>query len=293
VPYGFGVVDEDLKARRVLVLLVAAEVAAVVALHRLGGVDGFAIPRHDLARWLQQTPSEDVLLAGVRLAALVAAWWLLGSTLLYVAARVTRLHRTATALGWATLPAVRRWADRAAAVSIVAATALGVGRPVAADPPPTTSSRPAPVVVDADHRDPARLPSRPPSSARTGYGVDPPPVPTVPPVETAPTPPPTTTPLVRPPAPPPTTTPFAPAAPAAPPAAPTAGATHVVTRGEHLWSIAAGRVATAAGKLPADLSPADIAPYWRRVVEINRLRLRSGNANLVHPGEIVELPPLI
>src|SRR5436190_20717747 len=120
---------------------------AVAALHRLGGVEGLAIPRHDLARWLQQTPSEDVLLAGVRLAALVAAWWLLGSTLLYLAARVARLHGTAAALGWATLPAVRRWADRAAAVSIVAATALGVGRPAAAAPPPPSGPATGPVGV--------------------------------------------------------------------------------------------------------------------------------------------------
>src|SRR5262249_45976065 len=112
------------KARRVLVLVVAAEVGAVVALHRLGGVDGFAIPRHDLGRWLQQTPSEDVLLAGVRLAALVAAWWLLATTVLYLVARAARLHRTARTLEWA-IPAVRRWADRAVAVSIVAASALG------------------------------------------------------------------------------------------------------------------------------------------------------------------------
>jgi hypothetical protein len=121
-------VEEGPKARRVLVLLVAGEAIAVVALHRLGGVDGFALPRHDLGRWLQQSTSEEVLLAGVRLVALVAAWWLLGSTVLYVAARVARLHGAARAFGWATLPAVRRWVDRAAAVSIVAATALGVGR---------------------------------------------------------------------------------------------------------------------------------------------------------------------
>ncbi len=161
MPYRAGV-EEGPKARRVLALLVAGEAIAVVALHRLGGVDGFAMPRHDVARWLQQTPSEDVLLAGVRLAALVAAWWLLGSTLLYVAARVARLHGTAAALGWATLPAVRRWADRAAAVSIVAATALGVGRPAAADPPPPASPTTAPVVLDADHRDPVSVPSASP-----------------------------------------------------------------------------------------------------------------------------------
>jgi hypothetical protein len=279
-------VEEGLKARRVLTLLVAGEAIAVVGLHRLGGVDGFAIPRHDLARWLQQTPSEDVLLAGVRLAALAAAWWLLGSTLLYVAARVARLHGTATVLGGATLPAVRRWADRAAAVSIVAATALGVGRPAAAGPPPTSSPATAPVVIDADHRDPATVPSRPPSSVRTGQSVDPPPVPSVPSIDPAPVPaPPPTTPPTVPLTTQPLVVPLAPAVPAA-------GAAHTVIRGEHLWSIAAARVATATGKLPDDLSPADIASYWLRVVEINRPRFRSGNPNLVYPGEVVELPPV-
>jgi LysM repeat protein len=261
-------VHEGRNARRVLALLVAAEAIAVVGLHRLGGVDGFAIPRHDLGRWLQQTPSEDVLLAGVRLTALVAAWWLLGSTLLYLAARVARLHGTAAALGWATLPSVRRWADRAAAASIVAATLLGVGRPAAADPPPTSSPAPASVVIDADHRDPASVPSRPPSRVRTGQAVDPPSVPGVPPIDAAPVP-----------------------VLATPPLAATAGTTHTVARGEHLWSVAADRIATATGKPPADLAPTDIAPYWLRVVEINRPRLRSSDPNLVFPGEVVELPP--
>ena len=278
--------EEGRKARRVLVLLVASEAIAVVALHRLGGVDGFAIPRHDLGRWLQQSTSEDVLLAGVRLVALVAAWWLHGSTLLYVVARVARLRGAARALGWATLPAVRRWADRAAAVSIVAATALGAGRPAAADPPPTT----APVMVDVDHRDPRSVPSRPSPSIRTGLAVDPLPVPT----GTTSPPPPTSAPLVPPAAPPPAVpvVPVVPPAPVAPLPAPTAGATHTVATGEHLWSIAAGQVATATGKPPAGLSPAEIAPYWRRVVELNLHRLRSGNPNLVYPGEVVELPPV-
>ena len=275
------------KARRVLAVLVACEALAVVALHRLGGVDGFAIPRHDLARWLQQTPSEEVLLAGVRLAALLVAWWLLGSTLLYLAARVARVHGAAAALGWATLPAVRRWADHAAAVSIVAATALGIGRPAAADPPPTTSRTTASVVIDADHRDPVSVPSRPPSSVRTGHSVDPTPVPSAPPRDPAPAP-----------APAPTTAPLVPpAGPLAPPPTvsapePTAGTTQTVARGEHLWSIAARRVATATGKSPGDLTAAEVAPYWLRVVEVNRPRLRSGNPNLVFPGEVVELPPL-
>jgi hypothetical protein len=277
-------VAEGPKARRVLVLLVASEAIAVVALHRLGGVDGFAIPRHDFGRWLQQSTSEEVLLAVVRLVALLAAWWLLGSTMLYLAARVARLHGAARAVGWATLPAVRRWVDGAAAISIVAATALGVGQPAGADPPPTTSAASAPVVVGVDHRDPASVPSRPPSGVRTGQAVDSPPAPTVPPTGTT-SPPPTTA--------PPPVAPIVPTAPppAAPPPPPAAGATHTVTGGEHLWSIAAARVASASGTPATNLSPADIAPYWLRVVELNRHRLRSGDPNLVYPGEVLELPP--
>jgi hypothetical protein len=258
-------VQEGRRARRALTVLVAGEGLAVVALHRLGTVDGFAIPRRDLGLWLRQTPTEDVLLVGVRLAALVAAWWLLGSTLLYVAARVSRLHGAARAVGWATLPAVRRWVDRAAAVSIVAASALAAGRPAGADPPPATSPASPPVVIDLDHRDRSSLPASPPASVRTGRSGEAQPAPT--------------------------TTPGAPPLPSAPPRESPGGARHTITPGEHLWSIAAEQVAASTGRTPAALSPADVAPYWSRVVEVNRHRLRSGNPNLVYPGEVIELPP--
>ena len=249
------------KARRVLVLLVGAEVGVVVGLHRLGGVDGFAIPRHDLSRWLQQTPSEDVLLAGVRLAALVAAWWLLATTVLYLVARAARLHRTARTLEWATLPAVRRWADRAVAVSIVAASTLGAARPAGADPPPTTTA-PAPVVLEIDHRGHSSRPD-------------------LPSVTTAPSP---SRPL-------PPVTPPVPVTPPPGSPAPTSEVTHRVTPGEHLWAIAAATLATRTSRPVAALSPADIAPFWTRLVERNRARVRSGNPSLVYPGEVLEVPP--
>jgi nucleoid-associated protein YgaU len=271
VPYGPGV-EEGPKARRVLILLIAAEVAAVVTVHRLGSVDGFSIPRHDFVGWLQRTPSEEVLLAGVRLAALVAAWWLLGSTLLYVAARAARLHRTAAALGWATLPAVRRWVDRAAAVSIVAASALGAARPAGAEPPPTTGAAPPPVVVDLDHRDRSSLPDGPPPSVRTGRSGNTRPAPTVPPVSV---PPASTVPSALPPR---------PSTPSPPPPAPPAERNHVINLGEHLWSIAAAHL--------GEVTAAEVAPYWRQLVEHNLARLRSRDPDLVYPGEVVELPPV-
>jgi hypothetical protein len=231
---------------------------AVLALHRLGGVDGFAIPRHDQGRWLRDTPSEDVLLAGIRLAALVVAWWLLATTLVYVTARLARLHGAARAVGWATLPVVRRWADRAVAVSIVAASTLGAARPASADPPPTTGPAAPPVVIELDHRDRSSVPDLPPVSVRTGRAGD-----------AQPTPPPST--------------PAGSLPPATRQPTPAMATNHVIMPGEHLWSIAAAHLGAA--------DVADIAPYWRRVVDLNRPRLRSGHPELVHPGEIVELPP--
>ena len=59
---------------------------------------------------------------------------------------------------------------------------------------------------------------------------------------------------------------------------------HVVRPGEHLWSIAA----TIAG----DTHPEQVARYWRRLVETNRERLRSGDPDLLYPGERLRLPPL-
>ena len=165
----------------------------------------------------------------------------------------------------------------------------GVGRPAAADPPPTTSPASAPVVVDVDHRDPARVPSRPPSGVRTGQAVDSPPASTVPPTGTT-FPAPTTPPLVPPTAPPPlvTTTPaapVAPAAPAVPPPAPAAGTTHTVTGGEHLWSIAAARVAGASRQGVSRSGPCRHRALLARVVELNRHRLRSGNRTSSIPAK--------
>lgn len=60
-----------------------------------------------------------------------------------------------------------------------------------------------------------------------------------------------------------------------------------VEPGDNLWTIAAARVRVLTGTEPTD---AQIAPYWGRVVEENRDRLRSGDPDLIFPGEVVVLP---
>lgn len=65
-------------------------------------------------------------------------------------------------------------------------------------------------------------------------------------------------------------------------------ATATVAPGDNLWVIAERALHRA--DAPHGRAQ-DVAPYWRRVVEINRDRLRSGDPDLIHPGETVELPP--
>lgn len=59
----------------------------------------------------------------------------------------------------------------------------------------------------------------------------------------------------------------------------------VVEKGDHLWKISARHLDEHAGG-------SEIAPYWRRVVEVNTPRLRSGDPDLIYPGEIVHLPAI-
>lgn len=64
-------------------------------------------------------------------------------------------------------------------------------------------------------------------------------------------------------------------------------ATEVVEKGDHLWGISASHLE---GQLTRAPNPAEVTPYWRDVIEVNRDRLRSGDPDLIFPGETVVLP---
>jgi nucleoid-associated protein YgaU len=66
-----------------------------------------------------------------------------------------------------------------------------------------------------------------------------------------------------------------------------AATTYTVIAGDHLWGIARRRVGVVLGVEP---SSAEIAPYWRRVIVANTPTLRSGDPNLIFPGETLTLP---
>jgi nucleoid-associated protein YgaU len=59
----------------------------------------------------------------------------------------------------------------------------------------------------------------------------------------------------------------------------------VVARGDHLWKISERRI-----EETFQTNPPDVAPYWRQVIEVNRDGLRSGDPDLIYPGEVITLP---
>src|SRR5215218_7077379 len=123
--------------------LLGLEVAAVLGLHWLGRFPGLRIGWDEPVPWVLNSPMQNVLGSILRMVALVMAYWLLASTVAYLLASLTRLPGAVRAVGWATLPLVRRVAGPA-----LAADGRSFGppapKPVAAaqDGPTTTEPEP-------------------------------------------------------------------------------------------------------------------------------------------------------
>jgi nucleoid-associated protein YgaU len=73
----------------------------------------------------------------------------------------------------------------------------------------------------------------------------------------------------------------------APATAPVSPRTHVVRPGDNLWLIARAELHRRGGARPDD---AAIARYLDVVIAANVASLRSGDPNLIFPGEVVALP---
>jgi nucleoid-associated protein YgaU len=69
------------------------------------------------------------------------------------------------------------------------------------------------------------------------------------------------------------------------------GTRHVVVAGDNLWSIAATTLRQGASERREGVRNAEIVPYWKHVIAENRPALRSGNPDLIFPGESIQLPP--
>lgn len=245
-------------ARIRLSLLLVATAAAIVALHRLGGADWATI---DWSRqWLDTTPVDRSIAALVRVGALGAAWWLLvGTVALWVVEN--RGHGRARSRLRGLVPCSVRTLVQRSVVSVAAASTLLTTPALAAVDSPSGST-----VVRAA---PAGTVVATPQGSLLPPGVVPPQV------------------RAHPVSPDPTTNAF-----------PDEGgsladeAVHVVAPGDHLWSIAATHLADRLGRPAATLDDRVVARYWRAVLAANDDRLRSGNPNLIHPGETIILPSI-
>lgn len=125
-----------------IVLVLAAEAAAVVLLLRLGSAGWARVDWGDPLGWLATAPPVDAVVAVLRVVALAGASWLAASTALAVAVRLTRVPAAIRAADMVTLPTVRRLADRAVAVALTTGTLV--------TPAGIAVAAPAPVVQAAE-----------------------------------------------------------------------------------------------------------------------------------------------
>src|SRR6266545_676067 len=264
--------------------LLAFELAAVVLLTRLGSVPELRIPWHSLTPWLLNSPVEDVLAAILRNIALLIAWWLLGSNLLYLLARLTRVPgpvaadhpnpETVGPLAYAPNPAGPPREQAPARAASLPGYVPGAAGLLAQQPTQTTSGQPGYVPRPAGNPPPAQpqptstSPSSttgPSSSSTTTPPSTRPPTSTAPPGGNQPSPSPQ------------------------PPEGPTRS--HRVVQGDNLWTISRDHLAAVTNRRSSDLSDHEIATYWLRVIAVNRSSLRSGNPDVIFPDELIMLPP--
>jgi hypothetical protein len=240
---------------------------------------------HLLGRWLPLTsivdpavPVETALASGLRLVGLGVGYWLAVSTLLYFVGTAGDLPRAMRAVEWVTFGPVRRLVDGIVAGAVaatlglpaIAGATIGPGYiPVpAGDPVPVDPVRSAPIPADepvaADEPAAPDL-NNPDSTSRwpipplrfDAIGEDP-------------------------------SEDQAASGSVSSPAIAAFEATEVVVRaGDHMWALAERRLGILRGR---SVSDSEIAPYWLEVVAANLATIRSGDPDLIFPGEVLVLP---
>jgi hypothetical protein len=124
-----------------LLALLVFEVVAIIGLQAVGSSQSMQVPWSNFMTWMQTSSVDELAMPLMRYAALGLAYWMLVSTLLFVAAQMTRIPMAVKAAGMFTLPSVRRAVDGAMAVSIATTSVVGfAGAAVSVDGASDTSS---------------------------------------------------------------------------------------------------------------------------------------------------------
>lgn len=244
--------------------LLAAEVAGLVVLLRLGGPSGMAIGWADLRGWVAAAAPADAVVAVLRVAGLGCGGWLLLTTLACTATRLAGSRRGWPVLERLTLPLVRRLADRAVAVVLatsgVAGGAAGAAEPVPVLVPPGAQTA---AVERADGAVPVLVPPGAqvvvPQELAAGASGDAPAGVSEP------------SPGAR--------------APGTTARVPREVDVRVVAEGDHLWGIARALLVAARGTGAPAPSGREVHARWLTLLEANAGRLSSGDPDRIFAGE--------
>ena len=225
----------------------------------LAGLVGATIYLHRLASdfplsSLRTGPLDLTLGTLARLVGLAVAYWLLGSSVLLILARLSALPAAIRAISPLTWAPVRKLIESSVASSLVIALA---------GPAAQAAVEPGYVPVPAGDPLPA---SNTPSLASTTTTATLP-ITIVEPVDSL----------------------YLPIEAAQPVAIATSvEAIEVRVRpGDNMWLLAERRLREIRGGAVTD---ADIAPYWLAVIAANHTRIRSGDPDLIFPGEVLTMP---
>lgn len=237
--------------------LILAVLILAIGFHALGRFEEIAIDWSSPLQWLSNASPETALAATLRTAGLAGCYWVLITALLYWLSR-----RRGTTPRWVrlvTLPTVRRIVDRAFAAALTASMAFSPVSQAAAE------EEPIPIVFEV--HDGVPIPHLLLGPGDTAPAVEQP------------------SPLLRPSPPTPVATPGPNPQSSV---TVTTASTYTVLAGDNLWAISDQHLQSI---LPTTPTTAEVMTYWRRMVETNRASLRSGDPNLIFPGEIVTIPP--
>ncbi len=249
-----------------LVLLVAITTGLTVGLHQLGNISGLGINWSDPVVWFGDAAPEDAVGATLRTVGLIIGYWITISTSLYFGAARRSQIRRPRLVTVVTLPSIRRVVDRALATALAASIAVSPISPALAEqtpPPPvvfdiTTDGIPVPHVHMNEDLQEEQAQDDATTEGAEEEASEPRPSPMVFPVATS------------------------------SPSVPLADG-YTVESGDNLWKIADRIVESLTDGVPTTSA---VTSYWRSVVNANQGTLRSGDPNLIFPGEIIVLPAL-
>ncbi len=247
-----------------------AGLLAAIAVLTATGTGSLALPAMNIEAWnawLQETSGLYVFFSLLRLIALVGAWYLLVTTVLSTVSQWLASASLQAVSDVVTAPPVQRMTKRAVSLSIAGAIALPSSAAMLALPSPAAAAAASSAAASTD-APMLRNVTSPSSSVAT------------------PTPP---APKADGPRPVPAPGPM-PAPSQAAPGAPAAPKVWTVKPGQNMWAAAELVLTSEWGFKPTD---AEIAPYWKQLMERNRDALaKANNPNIIYPDQAFELPPV-